>query len=77
MPYGGTLAQWVPKAHREVADYRKFLEGRLRFGGAVDSAAFDSVIVVWGGDAADHRRIDDALAEWDGQRPGRRRPRAA
>ena len=99
-PYGGALAHWVPKMHREVdegrahmvmallpaytgrswwkhhvekADLRWFVEGRLRFGGAVNSATFDSVIVAWGGSVNDRRRIENALIQWDSQRPGRRK----
>ncbi len=57
--------------HRHVegcAQYRRFLRGRLAFGGAANGAPFGSAVVVWGGTAGDHARVDAALDRWQAAR---------
>jgi transcriptional regulator with XRE-family HTH domain len=54
------------------AQYRRFLRGRLRFGGSTNSAPFGSAVVVWGGDDSARHRIDVALTRWEGGRNARR-----
>jgi len=64
LPSNTDTAYWHDHIEGHAA-YRRFLRGRLRFGNAENGATFGSVIVVWGGQADDHSRIDAALSAWE------------
>lgn len=59
------------------AQYRRFLRGRLAFGGAANGAPFGSAVVVWGGSPEDHSRVDAALDSWQAARRQKAFRRAA
>jgi transcriptional regulator with XRE-family HTH domain len=57
----------------ERGAFVRFVTGRLKFDGLKSGADFDSAVVVFGGTADDHQRVDEAVANWENSRPSARK----